>query len=72
MVHRRIGMAELPEQEFCIEKARVGIVHISAICPGGVLWVNVYLHDSQGVSHVNWPLLTRIGGILYRYGLPFV
>eukprot|EP00959_Pyramimonas_sp_CCMP1952_P362338 7588574-Pyramimonas_sp.AAC.1 len=71
MVQRRVGMSELPQQSFCIAEARVSIVHVTLLCLGGVLWVNVYLHDSEGLSPQSWKLLTMMGGILHRHGMPF-
>eukprot|EP00959_Pyramimonas_sp_CCMP1952_P188636 3944971-Pyramimonas_sp.AAC.1 len=37
MAPRRIGMAELPDQGFCIEAARATFLHPSAVCLGDFL-----------------------------------
>eukprot|EP00959_Pyramimonas_sp_CCMP1952_P341901 7162117-Pyramimonas_sp.AAC.1 len=61
MVQQRHGLSLLVGQAPVLEPARIAVRHMSGIVPGGILWAVVYMHDSQGLSALNWDLLCKLG-----------
>ena len=72
MVPQRYGLSLLQGQDAVLEKARISVRHMSGVCPGGVLWATVYMHDSVGLAPLNWQLLCKLGSLVRLFGMPYI